>query len=497
MPGQPDARSFLAAQSWTSLAARLSAVVALLAVCTAGLHLLRDDLTTSTIALLYLLPVIVSTTWWGLAAGVLASFAAFLLLNYFFIVPYYTFLVHHSPDLLALAVFLGTSVMVSQWVGRAQANLASAQAREREATQLYELSMALAAQRQEADIARTVAERVQAAVQAGAVEVRLQVSPDGQAWLARLPEAGSPLTGQPLAFPLVTAHGQAGELRLWPVTGGLSAVHQRLVLAMVSQAGLALEQVWLGQAETRTRVLQESDRLKSALLSSVSHELRTPLATIKAVVSSLNSSPDAWQAPEREDLLQMVEEEVDRLNRLVGNLLDMSRIEAGVLQAQRQWNNLGDVVGGTLARMRHATERHRVTMAVPEDLPLVPLDPVQIDQVLTNLVSNSVKYAPPGSTIAITAWAAPDEVRVQVRNQGPPVPEGDLEHIFDKFYRARAADQATGTGLGLSICKGIIEAHGGRIWAENLAPGFAFTFTLPLGWDGPAPPRLPPELEAA
>jgi two-component system sensor histidine kinase KdpD len=154
-------------------------------------------------------------------------------------------------------------------------------------------------------------------------------------------------------------------------------------------------------------------------------------------------------------------------------------------------------VGGTLTRMRHASEQHRVVVDMSDDLPLVPADYVQLDQVFTNLISNGIKYAPAGSTIEVSARAVSGErVQVQVKNQGPPVPAEHLDHIFDKFYRVTAADRVTGTGLGLSICKGIIEAHGGRIWAENLPDGLAFNFTLPLTWAGAQPPRLPPEAEA-
>jgi two-component system, OmpR family, sensor histidine kinase KdpD len=238
--------------------------------------------------------------------------------------------------------------------------------------------------------------------------------------------------------------------------------------------------------------------MKSALLSSVSHELRTPLATMKAAVTSLHSGEVDWAAPARQDLLAVVEEELDHLNRLVGNLLDMSRIEAGVLKPNRVLLSLAEVAGGPLTRMRRAMAQHRMVVQISEDLPLVPADHVQLDQVFTNLISNSLKYAPAGSTITIKAWVVDREtVQVQVQNQGPPVPAEQLAHIFEKFYQVTAADRVTGTGLGLSICKGIIEAHGGRIWVENLPDGPAFNFTLPLLWHGSQPPRLPPEVEPA
>jgi two-component system sensor histidine kinase KdpD len=237
--------------------------------------------------------------------------------------------------------------------------------------------------------------------------------------------------------------------------------------------------------------------LKSAILSSVSHELRTPLSTIKAAASSLRGNEVSWDSPARTELIEAIDDEADHLNMLVGNLLDMSRIESGVLKPKREWNILSEIVGSVLVRMRHLAEEHQIEVDVSEDLPLVPVDYVQMEQVFTNLLSNSLKYAPVHTVIHIHAQAEDETlIHVQVSNQGPQVPAEHLERIFDKFYRITAADRVTGTGLGLSICRGIIEAHGGRIWAENLPDGLAFNFTLPLLWGGTAPPQLPIDPEA-
>jgi len=261
-----------------------------------------------------------------------------------------------------------------------------------------------------------------------------------------------------------------------------------MLQTFTSQGALALERIELAQSETRTRVLEESDRMKSALLSSVSHELRTPLATIKAAVTSVLSGEVEWGSEAAQDLLAAVDDETDNLNRLVGNLLDMSRIEAGALKPDLNWNELSEIVESASRRIRHVLEGFILTIDLPEDLPLAPLDFMQIERVFTNLFSNSAKYAPPGSEIWVKAKAQPDQTLwVQVANQGPPIPEKDLDRIFDKFYRITNAARVTGTGLGLSICKGIIEAHGGRIWAENLPGRFAFNISLPLTWKGKPP----------
>ena len=470
----------------------------LIAVTTLVLSPLRSDLNTPIIALLYLIPVGLSTTLGGLTLGILASLLAFLGFNFFFIRPYYTLLVHQTQDLLVLVVFLVVAVTVSQLLGRVQASLQAAEARERETTSLYELSAALTGLRSEAAIAQTLAERLIDITRAQAVEIVFQGGAGAGARAFLLPSGVEHRSAPPEAvLPLMTARGRFGEIRLWRAGLELLAGEQRLLATFAGQGALALEHALLSQAETQARILEESDRLKTALLSSVSHELRTPLATMKAAISSLRSGEVDWAAPAREDLLAVVEEDLDHLNRLVGNLLDMSRIEAGALKPQRAWLSLAEVAGGTLMRMRRASEQHRVVVHISDDLPLVPADYVQLDQVFTNLLSNALKYAPIGSTITLSAWTLSGErVQVQVKNQGPAVPAEHLGHIFDKFYRVTAADRVTGTGLGLSICKGIVEAHGGRIWAENLPDGLAFNFTLPLTWAGAQPPRLPPEPEA-
>jgi two-component system sensor histidine kinase KdpD len=180
---------------------------------------------------------------------------------------------------------------------------------------------------------------------------------------------------------------------------------------------------------------------------------------------------------------------------LVGNLLDMSRIESGVLKPKRDWNILSEIVGSVLARMKHLAVAHRIEVDMPDSLPLVPVDYVQMEQVFTNLVSNSVKYAPEKTVIRISAFMGGETIHVIVSNQGPQVPQEHLEKIFNKFFRITAADRVTGTGLGLSICKGIVEAHGGRLWAENVTDGLAFNFTLPLIWEGVPPPKLPMDTE--
>ena len=465
----------------------------LIASLTALFFSLRNVLDTTLIALLYLMPLGVITAVWGLGPGISSALVTFLSLNYFFIQPYYTFLVHQPTDIVILMVFLMVAIVISQLVGQAKAGLAAATASEREATQLYELSTALTGSHDEDAIAQILAKQVHAVAECEYIELTVTGT---RSFVYQLPETISPARPPELIVPIEAPRGLLGKIRLWRTAPAISSSERRLFQTFASQGALALERAWLAQAEARARVLEESDRLKSAILSSVSHELRTPLSTIKAAASSLRGREVSWDSPARVELVAAIDDEADHLNMLVGNLLDISRIESGALKPKREWNILSEIVGSVLGRMKHLAETHHIEVDVPESLPLVPVDYVQLEQVFTNLVSNSLKYAPADSVICIRAQAEEEEsIHVQVSNQGPQVPAEDLERIFDKFYRITAADRVTGTGLGLSICKGIVEAHGGHIWAENLSDGLAFNFTIPLIWDGAKPPQFPMDAE--
>jgi two-component system sensor histidine kinase KdpD len=483
----------------TSISILLPYVLALLAIAvTTGLFfLLHIESNTPIVALLYLLPVGLSTALLGLWPGVASALGAFLAFNYFFLSPAYTLIVHRPQDVLALVIFLVVAVTISQLVGGAKAGLIAATARERESTRLYELSTMLAGLHEDQAIARAIAAQAYETFGADHVEVGVEARSGDEPLNVILPPGSAALSAAPtLVVPLMTARGLQGEIRVWRSRSTLTPSEDRLLRTFASQGALALERSRLARSETRAKVLEESDRLKSALLSSVSHELRTPLATIKAAVTSLRSDQVPLDSAAGQDLLVQIDEETDYLNQLVGNILDMSRIESGALNPQLKWNVLAEIVGSVLTRMRQATQQHQIELDLPDDLPLVLVDYVQLEQVFSNLISNGLKYAPPQTAIRIWARVQNDRtLLVTVSNQGPPVPEEHLDRIFDKFYRITAADRVTGTGLGLSICKGIIEAHGGRIWARNLPEGLAFNFTLPLSSEN-LQPSVPLEAES-
>ncbi len=254
----------------------------------------------------------------------------------------------------------------------------------------------------------------------------------------------------------------------------------------LDQATSLIERVRLQRETLRIEVLQRTDALRAALLSSVSHDLRTPLTSIKASASSLLQDDVYWDEEARRGFAHSIEHEADRLNRLVGNLLDMSRIEEGALRPQKEWYSLSGLIHDVLGRLHPLLEERKVVLHLPDDLLLVEFDYVQIDQVLTNLLENAVRYTPAESLIEVSARSEGERVLISVADRGPGIPAGDLERVFDKFYRVlhsqRPGNYTFGSGLGLAVCKGVVEAHAGRIWAELRAGGgLVVNMALPVG----------------
>lgn len=297
-------------------------------------------------------------------------------------------------------------------------------------------------------------------------------------------------------FPLKTAQKGVGVLcvlieedpRLFARTKRLSSEanhadpRSTFFWAFLDQATSMIEHARLRREGLHVEVLQRTDALRAALLSSVSHDLRTPLTSIKAAASSLLQDDVQWDEEAQRSFALSIEREAERLNRLVENLLDISRIESGALHLEKEWYPFDELLHDVLSRLQQSLQERPITVDVPADLPPVELDYVMIDQVLTNLLENALRYTPAETPIEITVSTSACELLVMLADRGPGIPRDDLERIFDKFYRVSGRARATGgTGVGLAVCRGLIEAHGGRIWAMNRPGGGAlFRFTLPL-----------------
>lgn len=471
------------------------------AVATVGLIFLQNELPGSLnlpiVVIAYLLSINVATQMAGFAAGVVAAIASFLCLNFFFIDPRGTLLVSNATDLIVLALFLIAALINNQLLGRAQRRTIEAAQREYDATRFYELSLGLISAADAHDIAAMLSSRLHDILGAQTVEVALKPLGQDAAIHAIAPPQTIPKEPATRTESVASARANFGVISIWRIGAPLSLGEERLVRTFAGEAALILERMRMSSVETRAKVLEESDHLKTALLGSVSHELRTPLATIRAGVESLRSGLIVPDSAAGQEMLDDVSEASDHLSRLVNNMLDMSKIESGALKPEREWTDLAEIINSVAARLHNELGQHSLGISVPDDLPLAPADPVQLDQVFTNLITNSVKYAPPGTAIHIGAIVQGDQTMlVQVSNESPCLPPEELERIFDKFHRVTQADRVVGIGLGLSICKGIIEAHGGRMWAANRhndTRGFIFNFTLPLTWHGVAPKMPPPE----
>jgi two-component system, OmpR family, sensor histidine kinase KdpD len=251
----------------------------------------------------------------------------------------------------------------------------------------------------------------------------------------------------------------------------------------VDQATSMIERARLRRESLQIEVLQRTDALRSALLSSISHDLRTPLASIKASASSLLQEDVQWSDEERRSFALAIEREADRLNRLVANLLDMSRIEGGALKPEKEWYPIDELIHDVIGRMQPILLDRKVETHIPDDLPPVQLDYLEIEQALTNLVENAARYTPSNTPIDIDAHSEENQMVISIADRGPGIPPADMKRVFDKFYRVlgRAGVRPTGSGLGLAVSKGLVEAHDGRIWVENREGGGAiFRFTLPI-----------------
>jgi len=479
---------------------------AVVGLVTGASALVRGVLAPTNLTMLYLLAVVIVALQWGRGPAALAAALGVATFDFFFVPPSFTFAVSDTQYLLTFAALLAVGLVVSTLASRTREQAQAARRREGYTAALYALSGDLAATSDLDAILQAIARHI-AATFSRSVAIFL---PKGDELQPKLTTPGFPLDeneravaswvfrhGQPAGFdtdtlpaasaryiPLRTARGITGVLGVQPPASEmpLSPDLRRLLDAFASQAALAIERAWLAEEARRGDLVRETERLQSALLNSISHDLRTPLASITGALSTLVDSAGPLDESIRGELLQNAKEEADRLNHLVGNLLDMNRLEAGALRLRVEPGDVEDLIGTALAQLGEAALHRDVRVSVPPDLPLVPMDFTVMTQALVNVLDNAVKYSPADAPIEIRAVREGDEVRVQVEDRGPGVPPGDATRIFDKFYRIQREGGSHGVGLGLAISKGLVEAHGGRIWAEpRPGGGTIVAIALPAG----------------
>ena len=458
------------------------------------------------VVMVYLLGVVLVSMRFGYGPSVLAAVLSVLGLDFFFVPPLFTFEVSDTSHLVTFGVMFVVAVTISSLTKRIRDQADSARGRERRTASLYAISRELGLAHSRAALLEAAVRHVREVFNAkvavllpgphGMLEFSLadegatsvadkDLGVAEWVWLHQQPAGATTDTlpsARALFVPLKSSRGRVGVLALYP-TGEtrLGDPDERQLLDTFS--GLiasAIEQSLLADEARQARLRAETEQLRNALLSSVSHDLRTPLAVVTGATSAFLDDTAPKDEATRRELIQTAHEEALRLNRLVRNLLDMTRLEAGALKVQRDLQPLEEVVGSALNRLEDRLRGRAVKTTIPRDLPLVAFDSALIEQVIINLLENATKYTPPGSPLDITASARDREVEVEVSDRGPGIDPLDAERVFDKFYRARESEGG-GVGLGLTICRGIITAHGGRIWVEARPQGGAtFRFTLPL-----------------
>ena len=474
------------------------------------------------VALVFLTAVLVSAVRSGLWPALATSLAAMLAFNFFFIPPLYTFTIADPENVIALFFFLVVAAIASNLTARVRGQALAARARAKTTEDLYLFSKKLASAVSLDDLLWATAFQIASMLKVrvvmllpedGALTVKAGYPPEDAIDAADLAAANwtyennrpagrgaDTLPGaRRLFLPMHTGRGAVGVVGIDKDKDGppLSPEERRLLDALADQAALAVERANLVSDVEKARLDAETDRLRSALLTSISHDLKTPLASILGAAGTLKSFAAALSEDQRGEMLATIEEEALRLNRFIANLLDMTRLESGAIVPNAMPNDLAEIVGSAMRRAASILKDHRVEIDLAPDLPMVNVDPVLFEQALFNLLDNAAKYAPAGSLVSLHGWAQGGQeggrVTLQVLDEGPGIPPEDVEKVFDKFFRARKQDQVrAGTGLGLAICRGFIEAMGGTITVANRADSAGAVFTIDL----PAQ-ALAPMLEAA
>lgn len=496
------AQAFQRTSDWPAYGYSLSVVM----VCTAVSWAMSPYFSVANLIMMYLLGVAIVATRWGRGPSVFASVLSVAVFDFFFIPPYFSFAVSDIEYMLTFGVMLVVALLISSLAAKSRQQAEAARKRERRTSVLYAMSRDLATHRtveKLTDVAcRHVGEVFDSQValflpdESGHVSLQrserlfFEVDPKeaGVAqWVfdhkARAGLGTDTLPGAPtLYLPLLASRGPIGVVALRPAQTSqmLDPEQIHLLETFINQVALAIERARLADESQQAHVQAATERMRSAILSSVSHDLRTPLATITGAASTLLKGGDQYDDAARRQLAQAIYEEGHRLDRLLKNLIDMTRLEAGGLQLKKERHAVEEVIGSALERLERRLAQHHVNTELPTNLSMVPMDAILIEQVFINLIDNAVMYAPPGTAIDISVMPGNGMIVCEIADHGPGIRPGDEQRIFEKFYRG-APKREGGLGLGLTICQGIIDAHGGRIWAENRCGGGAvLRFTLPL-----------------
>jgi two-component system sensor histidine kinase KdpD len=464
------------------------------------------------VSLVFLAAVLWSATRYGIGASMFASVLSALCYNFFFIEPLFSFSIADPSQVLALIFFCVAAVLTSTLTARERLSALTAREQAKTTAELFAFSRKLAGIRKLDTLMAATAAQVANMLKVDAVLLVPHPASGQLTQMASAPAASAvdqadmaaaawcwdknqptgrgtdTLPGaRRLFLPLRTGQGKVGVIGVSRDTPNflLTPQERRLLDALADLAAIATERIRLAKDVDQARMLSETEKLRSALLTSISHDLRTPLASIIGSISSLRSYGKLYDDDTRDEMLATAQDEAERLNRYVANLLDMTQLDAGALEPKRQPCDLGDLVGAALRRTSKQLATHKVKLSIPATLPLLNLDDVLMEQVLVNLLDNAAKYTLPGSLIEVLASRHKFSVVITVRDDGPGIPDIDLQRIFDKFYRVREPSDhgRSGTGLGLAICRGFVEAMGGRIQARNRSDGSGAEFVIEFSPD--------------
>lgn len=465
---------------------------------------------TVNISMLYLLPVLFSAARWGRLPAIVTAVMGVIIFDFLFVPPFFTFTVSDFRYIISFAILILVGFVTGTLSAQLKSQINFSRHREQQVSTLYSLSRDLTAvdrlERVLESIARKIAETLDGQVvlllpdEKGKLALRQSSCTDHflsesemavATWVfERGLKAGQGTetlgSAKALYLPLTTEQGTQGVLGICFNVEDLGVQVNpeqiRFLDAFAGLAAMAINRIKLADEARKAHTLAESERLRTALFNSLSHDLRTPLASIIGAATGLLEDHDAVFSPDaRSDLLKTILQGAERMNRFVNNLLDMARLESGMLRLNKVWCDIQDIIGVAVNRLGEIFSNRPMEINIPTGMPLVEADYILIEQVLVNLLDNAVKYSEPDSKITISVSQDQTYLEIAIANRGNRIPEADLSKVFDKFYRLSSPLQVSGTGLGLSICKGIVEAHNGDIWAENNElGGVTITFILPL-----------------